>query len=132
LFQTAKIVRNNKTTKDLSAKDSDIIEINRLFPQMEDCSTIVIGCNHIDYSASRIAHAVEDCNAHLLNLNVTSTQHEGVDMVIELRVNCREVTTIARSLTRYGFSIIDFSSSNDASQETLRDRVNKLLHYLEI
>ena len=43
-----------------------------LYPPVADSSRLLVGCSREDYSASRIAHAVEDCDAHLLNLNVTS------------------------------------------------------------
>ncbi|GFI52668.1 hypothetical protein IMSAGC021_00974 [Muribaculaceae bacterium] len=46
--------------------------IERLFPKMEESSTLVLTCRRGDYSASRIARAVDDADAHLLNLNVTA------------------------------------------------------------
>lgn len=120
-------------------------ENDYLFPPVAESSRLLVGCRREDYSASRIAHAVEDCNAHLLNLNVTSAgQTAGYDsgdedfvdgkfpVVCDLRVSHRNADSISRSLERYGYTVIMSSDSEAPDDSTLRQRINELFHYLEI
>ena len=71
--------------------------LERLFPQMEESSTLVVTCRRGDYSASRIARAVEDADAHLLNLNVTSDSERSDNRITaELRISHRDPEAAAR------------------------------------
>lgn len=84
---------------------------------MADWTVLTVGCTRSQYSASRIARAVEDCDAHLLNLNVTSFEGAGVadrslPVVIDIRVNQRNSSLVRRSLERYGFTVLNASSSD--------------------
>lgn len=119
-------------TKEIAPKDATINDFQRLFPPLDDESTLVLGCMRGHYSASRIAHAVEDCNAHLLNLNVTSTPSDLADIVVEIRVNHRNAEAISRSLQRYGYDILEAKSNHAEDNERLRSRANELLRYLEV
>jgi len=125
-----------KKTSPVRANDDTIIHqsaIERLFPAVEDSSRLTIACRRHDYSAVAIARAVEDCDAHLLNLNVTSDSSAGDDTVIvELRVSHRDAMACARSLERYGFRVIDTLSGSDAGAVALADRVNELIHIFQV
>ena len=52
------------------SKDFKTYQLDGLYPVHEGASHLLLGCRRDDYSASRIARAVEDCDAHLLNLNM--------------------------------------------------------------
>lgn len=109
--------------------------MQRLFPRIEDSSRVTLTCRRIDYSASAIARAVEDCNAHLLNLNVTSDggmDPFGDEVTVELRVSHRNASAVARSLERYGYRIVAMEHAFGADSDTVRDRVNELIHYLDV
>ena len=107
--------------------------MQRLFPLMEESSRLLVSCLPSDYSASRLSRAVEDCNAHLVNLNVTA---DGARLdnrvVVELRVNHRSPAAVARSLERYGYEVIDMSGQSAADDDLMASRVAELLHYLEL
>ncbi|MDE6859216.1 MAG: hypothetical protein K2J65_02255 [Duncaniella sp.] len=107
--------------------------IGRLFPPVDECSTLLVTCRRGDYSASRIAHAVEDCDAHLLNLNVTADS-DTLDnrIAVELRVSHRNPLSVARSLERYGFEVADFDETTPADDSVIRGRLDELLHYLQV
>ena len=104
---------------------------------------MLVACRAGDYSASLIARAVEDCNAHLLNLNVTSleghtnTTNESDDgvpsypVVFDIRVNHRDCTGITRSLERYGYTVLAAENAPGADDSTVKDRIEYLLKYLE-
>ncbi len=113
-----------------------------LFPTVADSSRLLIGCRREDFSASRIARAVEDCNAHLLNLNVTrigddyfestgGDNHCAFPVLADLRVSHRDAAMVSRSLERYGYSVLDFKEDGTADSDTLRERVDYFFRILE-
>lgn len=107
--------------------------MERLFPGNDEASEITIECNRTDYSASAIARAVEDCNAHLINLNVTSEPASRAGcVVVDLRVSHRNANAVARSLERYGYLV---TSADGAMEDPLTQRARshamELLKYLE-
>ena len=104
---------------------------------------MLVGCATHDYSASRIARAVEDCDAHLLNLNVTSmgyTDGDDIDyagddakfpVMFDLRVSHRNAESIPRSLSRYGYTVISVKGEPDTDDVRLKERMDYLMRYLE-
>lgn len=104
----------------------------RLFPAVEECSELSVACFRTDYSASRIARAVEDVDAHLLNLNVTSVVTPHGEVVVDLRVNRRSAASVARSLERYGYRVVDIRDSGDAPLDSLGERVGELLLHINM
>jgi len=121
------------TAKDDTNRPTEAdIELARLFPPAADWSTVRVTCPAGDYSAGTIVRAVEDCNAHVLNLNVTADSSAGLT-VVDLRINLRDAMTAVRSLERYGFAAeITGGSVGSQQVEQMRSRVNELMHYLEI
>lgn len=129
----------------MSAKQIIFPENEQLFPPVAESSRLLVGCSREDYSASRIARAVEDCNAHLLNLNVTSFGERKdygeladggladgkFQVVCDLRVNHRSAAGVERSLERYGYTVLGTSSA-DEPDDTTASRINELIRYLEI
>lgn len=131
---SAKIVRKYKIRKDLEPKDFKTCQIDELYPAPEGSSRLLIGCRRSDYSASRIARAVEDCDAHLLNLNTQTDPSGDFDLLVNLRINRRSGAAVARSLERYGYEVIGFETSDDteADDSRLRERIDELLRYLDV
>ncbi len=107
-------------------------EIGVLFPENPDSSRLLIGCNPLDFAASRIAHAVEDCDARLLNLNVTSIETGGGLLAVSLRISHRDPDRVARSLERYGYEVLSTESNDGASDDRLRQRYDELMKYLSL
>ncbi|MCH5346423.1 MAG: hypothetical protein J1E63_04900 [Muribaculaceae bacterium] len=122
-------------------------KLNRLFPEIEDSTSITAAIGMANYSASAIARAVEDCNAHLLNLNVTAdgaipSGYDAGEVVVDLRVDMRHAMGVIRSLERYGYRVLAATSggrtvdvadgaTEDVIDETLRERVNFLLRLID-
>lgn len=119
------------------------------FPAAGETSRLLVGCRREDYSASRIAHAVEDCDAHLLNLNIISmgqtdyTDFSDADsetapsqVISDLRVSHRSPASVARSLERYGYTVLDMMSgdgdTDDTGDDVTRQRIDQLIRFLEI
>jgi len=115
-------------------KDDRMTEFERLFPEIAEWSTIKLTCGAGDYSASVISRAVEDCDAHVLNLNVTAERMDGTnDVVVELRVSHANAMSVARSLERYGYTVLSTdSSSENLVDEIAEGRLEELMRYLQI
>lgn len=121
-------------TKELLPKDTSGGEIARLFPPLPDESRLLVECKRGDYSASIITRAIEDCDAQVMNLNVTAAgldEDSGVT-IVDVRVNCRSTDSICRSLARYGYEVIDTTVASDLDNERLRLRATEILRYLEM
>ncbi len=104
-----------------------------LFPPNEDSCELSVVCSRADYSASRIAHAVEDCDAHLINLNVTSTPHCDDSVSILLRIGLRNPAGVIRSLERYGYRVTAIHSCLDPlTDDSITERINQLIARLEV
>lgn len=101
---------------------------------MEDASSLIVSCGPQDYSASVIARAVEDCDAHLVNLNVLADATAAGDVKVALRVDHRNASAVSRSLQRFGYEVLQVESPEeyDPDAEQSRVRANELLRYLEV
>lgn len=95
--------------------ESSLLEgIGRMIAPRDDCSVITVDCAPEDYSASILAHAVEDSDAHLVDL--FSTPGENGRIRVTLRVRHSDPTAAVRSLERYDFHVLEAHSSGDAVQ----------------
>lgn len=75
----------------------------------DDASVITVECAPADYSASRIAHAVEDTDAHLVDL-WSAPSDKGM-LKVTLRVRLADPTPAVHSLERYGYEVVDASGA---------------------
>lgn len=128
-------------TKELSAKDIKNLSAEQLYAPAAEESLLLVGCRRADYSASRMAHAVEDVDAHVLNLNVTTLradepgESESESVVVALRVARRDAMAVVRSLERYGYEVLDFWANGHAAEaglDSARENAAALLRILEI
>lgn len=110
------------------------LDNGNLFPYSPDASTLVVACQPQDYSASVIARAVEDCDAHVINLNVLGERTAYGALQVALRIDRRNAFPVSRSLSRFGYDIVEVDSPHEADFDTehTRSRANELLRYLEI
>ena len=106
----------------------------RLFPQLQESTELTVVIPASQYSASAIAHAVEDADAHLLNLNVVAGTTPNSRTTAEKRVNHSRGESVARSLERYGFEVIGMTVSGAGTDisDTTASRARALLHMLDL
>lgn len=126
----------------MSTKLPKFPENDYLFPPVHESSRLLVGCRREDYSASRIARAVEDCDAHLLNLNITAMSSDSsaydeegdpkFPVVFDLRVSHRSALSISRSLERYGYTVLDTLSYDPEDDASLKRRIDEFFRYLDI
>lgn len=88
--------------------------IGRMIAARDDCSVITVECTPEEYSASALAHAVEDSDAHLVDL-FTAPAENGL-LNVTLRVRHSDPTSAVRNLERYDYHVIDAHSSGDTIQ----------------
>lgn len=98
-------------------------------PGGDDC-VIEVECAPADYSASLLAHAVEDVDAHLTDL-LTTTTPEGM-VRVTLRVRHRDPSAAVHSLERYGFRVIDASGDDNIDLTALDERLAALNVFLNV
>lgn len=117
----------------------DCVTLERLLPPVSEGSELVVAIIPADYLASTIARAVEDTDAHLLNLNVMDNRTIHDELIVHLRVDRRDAGAVARSLERYGYRVLEAkgkSIGDDTDDFTTdaaaRDRINHLLRMLEV
>lgn len=88
--------------------------IGRMIAARDDCSVITVECDPQNYSASSLAHAVEDSDAHLVDL-ISAPGENGL-ITVTLRVRHSDPTAAVRSLERYDYHVIEAHSSGDNFQ----------------
>lgn len=118
-------------TKEIAAKETKKSYSEVFFPPQPESSRLLVGSSRAEYAASRICRAVEDVDARVLNLNLTSLTSADADLVVALRVDHRNPERVARSLERYGYSILSVEGDSSAD-DTLSRRYNELMKYLSI
>lgn len=98
--------------------------LGRLIADRDDSSVIAVECDPAQYSASMLAHAVEDSNAHLVDL--ISHPGENGKLNVTLRVRSEDPTEAMRNLERYGYSVVEHSNGSDAATSILAERIAAL------
>lgn len=133
---TKDVIATETGSSSLSATADKQLHLATLFPPVGECSELTITCRPGHYSASAIAHAVEDADAHLLNLNVVAGTEPNSPTTVLLRVNHRRGHSVARSLERYGYETVAMQSwsgdNADSSDDVSAYRAAALLRMLDI
>lgn len=105
-------------------RDSLLEGIGRMIAARDDCSLITLECSPADYSASRIAHAVEDTDAHLVDL--WSVPADGGRMRVTLRVRRNDPSATVHSLERYGYEVVSVYGNDYGDSEIAALRLLEL------
>lgn len=112
------------------SRDSMLEGLGRMIAGRDDCSVITVECAAGDYSASRIAHAVEDSDAHLVDLwSVPSAEGK---VKVTLRVRRDDPSPAVHSLERYGYDVVDSYGNENADSELSALRLLELKTLLSI
>ena len=96
----------------------------------DDSSVVTVECHPEDYSASLIAHAVEDAGVHLVDLWSVPAS-EGM-VRVTLRVRCADPSGVIRSLERYDYNVVEAHGREYADLEISARRLSELRAYLDI
>ncbi len=96
----------------------------------DDSSIINLKCSHHDYSASAIAMAVEDADAHLVDMFSSPSDDEKINVC--LRVRHFDPTAAANSLRRHGFEVVSTFSKQSVHAEIAAERLAHLAALLNV
>lgn len=96
----------------------------------DDCSTLTVECHPEDYSASLLAHAVEDADAHLVDL-LTAPGENG-NIRVTLRVRISDPSPVIHSLERYDFHVVESYSDNNVCETVAAERLLALQTLLNV
>ena len=133
LYSGTKLVTKTQIPKDLNTKAEKKDRMEVFFPPNPESSRLMIGLAKGDFMASHIARAVEDADARLLNMNVTSLLHDNPSsIVVDLRVSHRNPERVVRSLERHGYNVLHTEAAEQPEDDTLRRRYDELMHILSI
>lgn len=111
-------------------RDSMLEGLGRMIAARDDSSVIALECASGDYSASRIALAVEGADVHLVDM--CSSPSEGGKIKILLRVRCNDPSAVVRSLERYGYDVLWSYGSENIDSEQAAWRLLELKTLLEV
>lgn len=92
---------------------------------------IVLEINDKDYSLSQICQIVESNDATVLSSYITSFP-DSTKLEVTLKINRLDIGPILQTFDRYGYLVISSYSNNDSYSETLQERFDALMNYLNI
>lgn len=111
-------------------RDSMLAGLACMIAARDDASVVTIECAPADYSATRLAHAVEDADANLVDL-LTMPAADG-RLKVTLRVSHNDPTATVHSLERYGYEVTDAHGADYADAAIADDRLRALQLYLNV
>ncbi|MFH1298032.1 MAG: CBS domain-containing protein [Bacteroidota bacterium] len=92
---------------------------------------IVLEINDKDYSLSQICQIVESNDATVLSAYITSFP-DSTKLEVTLKINRLDIGPILQTFNRYGYHVISSYSNKDAYSETIQERFDSLMNYLNI
>jgi len=92
---------------------------------------IVLEINDKDYSLSQICQIVEANEATVLSSYITSFP-DSTKLEVTLKINRLDIGAILQAFNRYGFQVISSYSNKDAFSDTMQQRFDALMNYLNI
>lgn len=103
-------VSDGEMTLGVIDTDSMLEGLGRMITPRDDCSVITVDCLPEAYSASRLAMAVEDSDAQLVDL-LTTPGSDG-HLKVTLRIRHTDPAAAVRSLERYDYRVVDARGGN--------------------
>ena len=114
------------------------ITLENLMEKMGDlCNTRVNGAiialelNPQDYYLSQIIHLIEQNEAKVLNL-FSYIDEKTSKLILILKIDLEDASNVIRSLERFNYPVKYYAQKEMLCDETMRDRVNELMYYLEL
>lgn len=111
-------------------ESSLLLGLGRLIAPRDDSSMIVIETSPTSYSASHIAHAVEDANVHLVDLWTTPGEDDTIK--VTLRVRTSDPSGVVGNLERYGYEVVEAVGEENRNLETALERLVSLNTLLSV
>lgn len=123
-------VADGEVTLGVITETSLLEGLGRMIAPRDDSSVVTVECHPEDYSASLLAHAVEDADSHLVDL-WSSPSADGM-MRVTLRVRSCDPSAAVSSLERYDFHVVEASGSTMRDAEIASERLLALQVLLNV
>jgi hypothetical protein len=94
-------------------------------------SLIVLEIQRNDYVLTDIARIVEDSNAYITNLLMLPTLG-GSTLLVSIKLNITDIASVLRSFERFHYKIVYYFTKENGINDTHKERLEELLHYLEM
>lgn len=104
--------------------------LGKMIMARDDSSMVVVETTPSAYSASHLAHAVEDADVHLVDL--WTVPGEGGMIQATLRVRTSDPSGVVTSLERYGYDVVETSGGENRNMETAIERLLSLNTLLKV
>lgn len=104
--------------------------LGRMIVARDDSSIVVVRTTPSAFSASSLAHAVEDVDTHLVDF--WSTPAADGSILVTLRVRCSDPSSVVASLERYGFNVTETSSGLNRDADVAMERLLSLQTLLNV
>lgn len=123
-------VTSNKEMIGIIDEASLLEGLGRMISARDDSSIVIIETTPAAYSASQIAHAVEDVDVHLVDL--WTTPGEGDTLKVTIRVRTHDPSGVVTSLERYGFDVTETIGEENRNVATAMERLLSLNTILNV
>ncbi len=94
-------------------------------------SLVILDVPIKDYTLTEIARLVEDNNARIVRLE-TLPNNDGMSLLVSLKLDVINLSTILRSFERFNYNVIYYFMKEGEMNDKYEDRLNELLHYLDM
>jgi len=103
--------------------------INQMTAAGQPGAILLMSMAERDYALSTISRIIEENNAKVLSLYVTSVP-ESREVILTIKVNSTEVNSMIRSLERFGYPVKTCFLNDSQSDEFYRSRYEELMKYM--
>ena len=90
---------------------------------------IVLGMDPQEYLLSQIAHLIEQNEAKMLS---SFSYMDEEKLIVLLKIDLEDASAVLRSLERFNYTVIGSFQKEMRSTDTIRNRIDELMHYLEL
>lgn len=125
-MRSDKIIRKEVKGFMTSQTYEEFVELNE-----HELSIIVLKVSANDYTLTQIAKLVEDNNAQIIRLEVIPSI-DGLSLLISIKMNIIDISAVLRSFERFSYEVIYYYMKEGEINDTLEERLNELLHYLDM
>ncbi len=125
------VVNSKKYFKGLITLPTLIDNISELLASDSPGGVIILEMHSNDYSLSEIAQIIESNDAKILACYLSNIK-DSMRMRVTLKANKMDLTSILRTFERYEYEIIATYSEDDQLEDTLQDRYDSFMKYLDV
>ena len=91
----------------------------------------LISVSPTDYSVTDIARIIESNNAHILSLQTHPEDTNG-QLLITLKIDAEDASAVIRSFERFNYTVVWHFMENGMVDDIFQQRMNELIHYMNI